>query len=95
MKVSLALLILLLAAACTDIKAASFRSTRPECCTEEMLVHKKIPPSRIQGFQYTASSCPLKAALVKLPKLAVCVDPEEKWFQYYLRMQKKPNAIST
>ncbi|NWV79969.1 CCL5 protein, partial [Dasyornis broadbenti] len=95
MKISLALLMLLLAAACTGRKAVSFRSPRPTCCPKEMLFRRKIQASRIQEFRYTASSCALKAVLVKLPKLTLCVDPEEKWFQEYLRMQKKPNTSST
>ncbi|NXO44505.1 CCL13 protein, partial [Locustella ochotensis] len=96
MKISLALLILLLAAAWTGSQGISFRSSRAQCCSKEMFSRRKIPEFRIRGYVYTAPSCTHRAALVKLLKgIWVCVDPEESWFQEYLRKQKKPNSTST
>ncbi|NXY58185.1 CCL26 protein, partial [Callaeas wilsoni] len=95
MKLSLALLILLLAAACTGSQGMALRSSRVTCCSKEKFSHKKIPESIIQGYRYTSSSCTHKAVLVKLQKGMVCVDPEEGWLQRYLRKQKKPNSTST
>ncbi|NXM12841.1 CCL13 protein, partial [Ploceus nigricollis] len=95
MKISLALLILLLAAAWTGSQGMSLRSSRTSCCSKEMFSRRKIPAFRIQGYLETPSTCTYKAVLVKLQKGVVCVDPEEKWFQGYLRKQKKPNSTST
>ncbi|NXO62259.1 CCL13 protein, partial [Phainopepla nitens] len=95
MKISLALLILLLAAAWTGSHGMSFRSPRVPCCSKQMFYPKKIPEFRIQSYQYTAPSCTHRAVLVKLLRGMVCVDPEERWFQEYLRKQKKPNSTST
>ncbi|NXN84102.1 CCL2 protein, partial [Bombycilla garrulus] len=95
MKISLALLVLLLAAACTGSHAMSFRSSSITCCSEKMFHRKKIPEFRIQGYQDTASGCTRRAVLVKLQRGMVCVDPEERWFQKYLRKQKKLNSTST
>ncbi|NXR96320.1 CCL13 protein, partial [Hypocryptadius cinnamomeus] len=94
MKISLALLILLLAAAWTGSQGMSFRSSRSNCCSKKMFYHRKIPAFRIRDYQKTASTCTHRAVLVKLSKGMVCVDPEEKWFQEYLRKQKKPNSTS-
>ncbi|NXR62072.1 CCL13 protein, partial [Rhadina sibilatrix] len=95
MKISLALLILLLAAAWTGSQGMSFRSSRGECCPREKFYTRRIPAVRIQGYLYTAPTCSHRAVLVKLLKGRVCVDPEERWFQEYLRKQKKPNSTST
>ncbi|NWT59432.1 CCL5 protein, partial [Erythrocercus mccallii] len=95
MKVSMALLILLLAAACTGSQGISFRSSRRPCCSKEMFHTRKIPEFRIQGYLHTASSCTHRAVLVKLLRGSVCVDPEQRWFQEYLRKQKKSNNTST
>ncbi|NXA73588.1 CCL13 protein, partial [Thryothorus ludovicianus] len=95
MKISLALLILLLAAAWTGSQGMSFRSSRAKCCSKEMFSRRKIPEARIQGYQHTAPTCTHRAVLVKLLKGLVCVDPEERWFQEYLRKQKKTNSIPT
>ncbi|NXA90361.1 CCL13 protein, partial [Melanocharis versteri] len=94
MKSSLALLILLLAAAWTGSQGKSFRSSGIICCSKEMFQHKKIPEHRIKNYWPTDSSCTHPAFLVKLPKGIVCVDPEEKWFQEYLRKQEKPKSTS-
>ncbi|NXB74243.1 CCL13 protein, partial [Donacobius atricapilla] len=96
MKVSLALLILLLAAAWTGSHGMSFRSLSGTCCSKETFHRHKIPESRIQGHRYTAAGCTHRAVLVKLRKgVWVCVDPEERWFQRYLRKRKKSNSTST
>ncbi|XP_038013966.1 C-C motif chemokine 13-like [Motacilla alba alba] len=95
MKISLALLFLLLAAAWTGSQGMSFRSSRAKCCSKEMFSRRKIPGFKIQGYLETASTCTHRAVLVKLPKGMVCVDPEQKWFQEYLRKQKRPNSTST
>ncbi|NWI36388.1 CCL4 protein, partial [Picathartes gymnocephalus] len=95
MKISLALLILLLAAACPGSRGMTFRSSRVTCCSKEMFSNRKIPEVRIQGYLPTAPSCTHKAVLVQLKKGRVCVDPEQRWFQEYLRKQKKANSTST
>ncbi|XP_039576700.1 C-C motif chemokine 7-like [Passer montanus] len=95
MKISLALLVLLLAAAWTGSQGLSFRRSSPSCCSKGMFSRRKIPEFKILGYLETASSCTHRAVLVKLAKGMVCVDPEEKWFQEYLRKQKKPNSTST
>ncbi|NXO18289.1 CCL26 protein, partial [Oriolus oriolus] len=94
MKISLALLVLLLAAAWAGGQGVSFRSSKVTCCSKEMFSHRKIPEAKIQEYRYTAPSCTHKAVLVKLPAAIVCVDPKEKWFQKYLRKQKKLNSTS-
>ncbi|NXT16005.1 CCL13 protein, partial [Prunella fulvescens] len=95
MKISVFLLILLLAAAWTGSQGMSFRSSRVKCCPKEKFSHRKIPEFRIQSYQYTPPSCTHRAVLVKLLKGVVCVDPEVEWFQEYLRKHKKPNSTST
>ncbi|NXH36703.1 CCL26 protein, partial [Myiagra hebetior] len=93
MKISLALLILLLAAACAGRQGVSFRSSKVTCCPKEKFSHRKIPEAKILEYRYTSSTCTHKAVLVTLPGGMVCVDPEERWFQKYLRKQK-PNSTS-
>ncbi|NWV12015.1 CCL13 protein, partial [Ptilonorhynchus violaceus] len=95
MKISLALLVLLLAAAWTGSQGMSFRSSRVTCCSKEDISRRKIPEFKIKDYQYTASPCPHKAVLVKLPKATVCVDPEVKWFRNYQRKKKQQNSTST
>ncbi|KAL9826235.1 C-C motif chemokine 13-like [Geothlypis trichas] len=95
MRISMALLILLLAAACSGSQGMSLRSSRAKCCSKEMFYHRKIKDSRILGYLETPSTCTHRAVLVKLLKGMVCVDPQKKWFQEYLRRQKDPNSTST
>ncbi|NXB20070.1 CCL8 protein, partial [Rhagologus leucostigma] len=95
MKISLALLVLLLAAAWAGRQGVSFRSSTVTCCSKENFVHGKIPEFRIQKYEYTSPSCTHKAVLVTLEtRVMVCVDPEQRWFQRYLRKQKKPKSTS-
>ncbi|NWW16033.1 CCL5 protein, partial [Falcunculus frontatus] len=95
MKISLALLVLLLAAAWAGSQGLSFHSSKVTCCPKEMFFHRRIPDAKIQEYQYTSSTCTHRAVLVTLPgKMTVCVDPEKRWFQNYLRKQKKPNSTS-
>ncbi|NXC55029.1 CCL5 protein, partial [Aleadryas rufinucha] len=95
MKSSLALLLLLLAAAWAGRKGSSFRSSTVTCCPKEKFFPRRIPEAKIQEYQYTSSACTHKAVLVTLPGgMMVCVDPEKKWFQKYLRKQKQPNSTS-
>ncbi|NXY10582.1 CCL13 protein, partial [Pteruthius melanotis] len=94
MKISWALLVLLLAAAWAGGQGLSWRSSKAMCCSKEMFRHRKIPEFRIKAYQDTAPSCDIKAVLVTLPKGMVCVDPEETWFQEYLKKQKKPSSTS-
>ncbi|NXI09567.1 CCL5 protein, partial [Irena cyanogastra] len=93
MKISVALLVLLLAAAWTGSQGLSFRSSRANCCSQ--LSHRRIPEFRIQSYQHTSPGCSRRAVFVKLLKGTVCVDPEAKWFQEYLSKQQKPNSTST
>ncbi|NWY32647.1 CCL5 protein, partial [Pheucticus melanocephalus] len=95
MKISLALLILLLAAAWTGSQGMSFRSSTAKCCSKEMFYHRKIPEHLILGYLETPSTCTHRAVFVKLLKGMVCVDPQKKWFREYLRRQKEPNSTST
>ncbi|NWW64135.1 CCL13 protein, partial [Ifrita kowaldi] len=94
MKISLVLLVLLLAAAWAGRQGMSFRSSKVTCCSKEMFSRQKIPEFRIKEYQYTPSTCTHKAVLVTLPRGMVCVDPQESWFQEYLSKQKKPNSTS-
>ncbi|NXE41400.1 CCL5 protein, partial [Ptilorrhoa leucosticta] len=94
MKISLALLVLLLAAAWAGRQGRSFRSSKVTCCSKEMFSYRRIPALRIKEYQYTSSNCSHNAVLVTLPRGMVCVDPQERWFQEFLRKQKKPNSIS-
>ncbi|NXR18818.1 CCL4 protein, partial [Cinclus mexicanus] len=94
MKISV-LLLLLLALAWTGSQGMSLRSPKSQCCSKEMFKYRKIPESRIQDYKYTDPTCTHRAVLVKLLKGNVCVDPEERWFQKYLRKQKKTNSTST
>ncbi|KAF2982787.1 hypothetical protein EK904_010102 [Melospiza melodia maxima] len=73
----------------------SVRSLRAKCCSKEMFYHRKIQESRIVGYLETPSTCTHRAVFVKLLKGMVCVDPDKKWFQEYLRKQKNPNSTST
>ncbi|NXB99773.1 CCL4 protein, partial [Orthonyx spaldingii] len=95
MKISLALLLLLLAAVWTESQGMSLRSSRATCCDKEKFWRQKIPEFRILGYQNTPESCTHRAVLVQLKKGLVCVDPEQEWFQEYLRKQKKSNSTST
>ncbi|NWH39480.1 CCL13 protein, partial [Chloropsis hardwickii] len=95
MKIAVALLVLLLAAAWTGSQGLSFRRSSPPCCSKEQFSSKRIPHFKIQSYQKTPSNCPLKAVIVKLPKWSVCVDPEAKWFKDYLRKQEKPKSTSS
>ncbi|NWV60105.1 CCL26 protein, partial [Malurus elegans] len=70
-------------------------SPRPTCCSKDKLSRRRIPEFRIREYRYSASSCALRAVLVKLDHGMVCVDPQQKWFQEYLRKQKKPKTPST
>ncbi|NWT81064.1 CCL5 protein, partial [Lanius ludovicianus] len=94
MKISLVLLVLLLAAAWAGRQGVSFRSSKVTCCPKEKFFHHKIPEAKILEYQYTSSSCTHKAVLVTLPGGMVCVDPGKRWFQKYLRKQKNPNSTS-
>ncbi|NWW12602.1 CCL13 protein, partial [Oreocharis arfaki] len=99
MKISLALLVLLLAAAWTGTQGESFRSSKGTCCPKKVVsprksLEKKIPEDKIQAYRYTSSDCTHKAVLVTLPRGEVCVDPKERWFQKYLSKQKQPNSTS-
>ncbi|NWU22061.1 CCL13 protein, partial [Dyaphorophyia castanea] len=93
MKISLALLVLLLAAAWAG-RQGSFRSSRVTCCSKEMFSRQKIPAIKIQRYEYTSPSCTHRAVLVTVAKGPICVDPEERWFQQYLRKQKKAKSTS-
>ncbi|NXQ15047.1 CCL8 protein, partial [Peucedramus taeniatus] len=92
MKISVALLILLLAVAWTGSQGLSFLSSKANCCSK--LSRGKIPDSMIQSYQYTSPTCTHKAVFVKLQKVTVCVDPKQKWFQEYLRKQKQLKSTS-
>ncbi|NXQ29582.1 CCL13 protein, partial [Alaudala cheleensis] len=96
MKVSWALLILLLAAAWNGSQGMSCeyqqgRSPPLSCPSSSSggFHSRRIPEFRIQGYQHTAPSCTHRAVLVELLKGMVCVDPKQRWFQEYLRKQKK------
>ncbi|NXN32764.1 CCL4 protein, partial [Nycticryphes semicollaris] len=92
---SLALIILLLAALWTGSQGVSFRSPYSTCCYKEMFIKQKIPASLIRSYQKTPSHCSHRAVRVELLKgKKFCVDPEESWFQQYLR-QKESTSTST
>ncbi|NXM46466.1 CCL18 protein, partial [Gymnorhina tibicen] len=71
------------------------RTSTVMCCSKEEISSQKIPERRIQEYSYTSPSCTHKAALVKLRTgRTTCVDPEQSWFQQYLKKQKKPRSTS-
>ncbi|NWV90582.1 CCL5 protein, partial [Machaerirhynchus nigripectus] len=94
MKISVALLVLLLAAAWVGSHGLSFHSSKVTCCAKKRFFRGRIPESKIQGYQDTSPTCTNKAVLVTLQRGSACVDPEQRWFQEYLRKQKKPNSTS-
>ncbi|RLV90583.1 hypothetical protein DV515_00014389 [Chloebia gouldiae] len=63
MKISLALLILLLAAAWTGSQGLSLRSSKTYCCSKEMFSRREIPAFKIQGYLETPSTCSHRAVL--------------------------------
>ncbi|NXL60304.1 CCL4 protein, partial [Chordeiles acutipennis] len=87
------LTLLLLAALWTGSQGISFRSPgHSTCCYKEMFVRQKIPASLIRSYQMTPSHCSRKAVRVELRKTKVCVNPEEDWFQQYLRQKESTNT---
>ncbi|NWW44048.1 CCL4 protein, partial [Pedionomus torquatus] len=92
---SLAIITLLLAALWTRSQGVSFRSPYSTCCYKEMFIKQKIPGSLIRSYQKTPSHCSRRAVRVELLRgKKFCVDPEERWFQQYLR-QKESTSTST
>ncbi|XP_072738745.1 eotaxin-like [Ciconia boyciana] len=92
---SLVLLTLLLVALWTGSQGVSFRSSYGTCCYKDMFIQQKIPAFLIRSYQNTPSQCSHKAVRVELLKgTKFCVDPEEAWFQQYLR-QKASTSNST
>ncbi|KFQ80142.1 C-C motif chemokine 12, partial [Phoenicopterus ruber ruber] len=89
----LALLTLLLVGLWTGSQGTSFRSSYSVCCYNGMFVRQKIQASNIRSYQRTPSHCSRKAVRVELLNgKKLCVDPEEGWFQQYLRKKESTGA---
>ncbi|XP_062031236.1 C-C motif chemokine 2-like [Lepus europaeus] len=88
MKVSAALLCLLLLAATCSSQALAQTETKPApatCCLS--FVRKRIPPQRLVSYQKTSKACVKEAVIFRTRRdLEVCADPTQKWVQDSMRV---------
>ncbi|XP_009901640.1 C-C motif chemokine 4 homolog isoform X2 [Dryobates pubescens] len=80
MKVSVAVLAVLIAAFCYQTSAGPIGSDPPTSCCFSY-VARQLPRSFVVKYYDTSSQCP-KPAVVKGRE--VCANPEERWVQQYV-----------
>ncbi|XP_008269329.2 C-C motif chemokine 7 [Oryctolagus cuniculus] len=88
MKVSAALLCLLLLAAACSSQALAQTETKPAltaCCFS--FVRKRIPLQRLVSYQKTSKACVKEAVIFRTRRdQEVCADPMQKWVQDTMRV---------
>ncbi|XP_062448222.1 C-C motif chemokine 4 homolog [Rhea pennata] len=85
MKISVAALVVLIAAFCYQTSAAPFGADTPSSCCFTY-ISRQLPRSFVTDYYETNSLCS-KSAVVFITRKGreVCADPESKWVQDYVR----------
>ncbi|KAF7477404.1 C-C motif chemokine 5 [Marmota monax] len=85
MKVSVAALAVILAAAafCIPASASPYASDTTPCCFA--FISRPVPRNHIKEYFYTSSKCSnLAVVFVTRRNRQVCADPEKKWVREYI-----------